>query len=230
MQRPENPFGSRFTRPGALPFLPPNSGSHSHDLSASQAGNAWLENLVQQLLSRPRSAIVGPHGCGKTTLLRLLEERVETSFGENLVTATLRIGETAQPLWDGLENLLRTMSKQNDQSTLGLLVIDGYEQLNWLGRRQLAWRIYQRPIRLLVTAHQPPNGIQIIANLHPDASVARRLAHYLLSDFPEFSASLETVFQSAWQAAGGNTRDVWAILYEWFESQLHQSSQGPNSP
>lgn len=92
----------------------------------------WDELLDRLAAHGWRAAVVGPHGCGKTTLLEDLAGRL-AGRGWCVRTATLRRGDRrlgavrAAELFDGLN--------RGD-----LLLVDGAEQLNrfswWLLRRR----------------------------------------------------------------------------------------------
>lgn len=241
VQRPENPFGSHYTRPGALPFLLPD---------ALGSEEQWLEQLLSKVLSEPRTAIVGPHGSGKSTLLSLIREQLSRDFSGPVEQVTLRIGQPHTELWQQLARLIESLKntshvvdlvkdpgeppsttgsltrsttteiKTNDDP-VGVMIIDGFEQLGWLGRMQLAWKLRPHSIRLLVTAHQSPLGFDVLVKLDGDKAIAQKLAKWLLQDFPELLPLMDQQFEAFWTQAQGNVRDLWAILYDWFEVNLH---------
>jgi hypothetical protein len=196
-QRPANPFGSRFTRPGALPFLPSIAGANS------------LDQFADQILQSTRSAIVGPHGSGKTTLLHALCNT--PAFQHRAISPdqiiVLRQGESHAHLWDHLTNCPQS----------ALVILDGYEQLScWQRLRFVRWgRRQSTP--LLVTSHHPLRLFTCHRHTPPSLPVARKLAESLLSDHPHLVDSLLADFDELWQASQGNMRDLWSTLYDRYE-------------
>ena len=205
-QRPENPFSSRFTKPGVLPFLTP-AGFANPQLELSHL-LAHLGYVLET--ARPRLAIIGPHGTGKTTLIRCVQAGLSQHFKGQIVETTLRLGQKQVDLWSKVKTLDAT----------SLLIVDGYEQLGWLGRTRLSLSQRSRSFGLLVTSHQPPVGFSVIATTKPDKQVAKRLTEFLLRDIKDSRFLPENEFQRCWQDSKGNMRTLWAKLYDWFELQL----------
>lgn len=196
-QRPANPFGSRYTRPGALPFVLPVSTNHS------------LEQTAQQTLCAGRTAIVGPHGSGKTTLLHALCQtesfRQQAILPEQIIV--LRQGESNVHLWQELTNCPQRP----------LLILDGYEQLTWWQRPRLLLWCRRHKVPLLVTSHRPLRGFATLKHAPPSLPIARQLAESLLIDHPHLTAALLADFDTLWQTCGGNMRDLWSTLYDRYE-------------
>lgn len=200
--RPENPFSTRYTRPGALPYLPAEGG-----LPLTPA------DVAARVQTHPRSCITGPHGTGKTTLLIHLRGPLDRLSEHPSQLVTLRIGDGSAELWQVLATVPRG----------GILIVDGYEQLTLIDRWRLIYRAWRRDIRLLVTAHRPPWGFHRLADTGTPQSIARQLATLLLSEFPEQREAMLKRFDQRWRAAEGNIRQLWATLYEDFEDQLPPS-------
>ena len=125
-----NPFCTRFTRPGELAFL--FDGAES------------LETIASCLKRHRACQIVGPHGSGKTTLLESLQSHLQQT-GQRVV----RIVQN-----DGNRSINATKQEIGSWSESTLVVIDGFEQLSWLRRRQLIKKANQGRFRLLVTTHR----------------------------------------------------------------------------
>ena len=200
--RPENPFGTRHTRPGALPYITGNGGQRIDP-----------EALARQVADQPRAAIVGPHGTGKTTLLTVVRPHLEAEAPDRCGWTTLRIGERPTELW-------HTLARLPDDGTI---IIDGYEQLGLVQRLRLIATARRRRIRLLVTAHRPPAMFTVVARTGTSRQIARRLAAILLERFPAQREAMLGAFDRQWDAANGNIRQLWATLYDDYEYQLAQT-------
>lgn len=196
--RPENPFGTRYTRPGTLPFL---AGSDGAAIDAAR--------LAREAIGRRRSAIVGPHGTGKTTLLTQMRPYLDADAGR-CRSITLRSGEVSTELW-------RTLSTVPSS---GMLIVDGYEQMGSVEQLRLIVTAWRRRVRMLVTAHRPPRLFAVVARTGTSRQTARLLAAMLLEEFPAHREIMLRGFDEHWDDAEGNIRQLWATLYEQFEHQL----------
>jgi replication-associated recombination protein RarA len=169
--------------------------------------------------------LVGPHGCGKSTLARAIanSKSIRGEFGwtrmlilrrENVVKTSLQELETVWLNSDSQAHMLR-----------GLLLLDGIESVNPFQRWALFRNCRQRRIGLLLTTHRPMLRVPIIATLKPTLSMLQVLVEQLLSQttshipIEQLQANftpqrLETVFA----ATGGNLREALMLLYDDYEN------------
>ncbi|MCE9606905.1 MAG: hypothetical protein K8U03_18635 [Planctomycetia bacterium] len=188
-----NPFSSRFVRPGALPFLFPSG------LSAAA--------LVERFLSaNRRGQIVGPHGAGKSTLLASLV-REFTARGERVQLIELHDGQRRLKLTEPLTP--RT-----------ILCLDGYEQLSFLSRVQVACSVRRHDCGLLLTTHTPvcfPVRLPTLFEVCPSVATAVQLATELLARHSAAGTAgdiapeeVERLFSNE----GRNMRELFFRLYD----------------
>ncbi len=198
-----NPFSTRFTRPGAIPFC----------FAAAGAVDAWTDGdqpRLDQLVSRLRAEnwrgqIVGPHGSGKTTLVHSLLPRLEAA-GRRPHLITLRDGQRGVP---------RRSWPSRPLVSRDLVLIDGYEQLSWLGRLAVWLRCLRSGAGLLVTTHRPVR-LPEIYRTGTNLPLAEHLARRLLAGNPRLEPG---AVASAYEAARGDLRETWFRLYDLYESR-----------
>ena len=109
-------------------------------------GLSWEALLDRLALLRYRAAIVGPHGHGKTTLLKELAPRLEER-GFRIRCLMLHEGERRLGR-DRRKILFRDLAPHD------LLCVDGAEQLGRWAWQALRWRS-RAAGGLLITAHRP---------------------------------------------------------------------------
>ena len=126
-----NPFATRCVRPGAIDYLfPPECGA---------------EQLVRRLgENRWWGEIIGPHGSGKSTLL------------ETLVPHLRRAGRRVErfTLHQGQRRLQIEPAAARGWNADTQIIVDGFEQLSWWGRRRMKGLGVRIGCGLLVTAHR----------------------------------------------------------------------------
>lgn len=194
-----NPFATRHTHPGAIPFFFP-------------AGTT-LKGLVRRLAqSNGRGEIVGGHGSGKSTLLAHLLEALE-EVGQRPLRFTLR---------DGQRRLPSQWKDAADKATS--LAIDGYEQLSFLSRWRLKRHCRRNGLGLLVTAHTT-TGLPTLYRTSCDVDVARRIVSHLLRREHPASFSAEEIPRLL-QAHHGNLREMLFSLYDHFEEGKARDESG----
>ncbi len=150
-----NPFSTRHTRPGAIPYRFPDS--------------VTVGQLVERLRSHKWwGQILGPHGTGKTTLLHSLLPALRDA-DRQVELFTVHAGQRKLEL-----DAART-SKWNAATQV---IVDGYEQLNWLARLRLKRRV-PRPRRRPTGHHAPQprsaNGVAGATELRDGHSACRRI-------------------------------------------------------
>jgi len=256
--RPENPFSSRRTRPGALPYR--SSSAESLSEKGSEKGSDPLRQgaktsaidvppqgrtpfqrgsetcseetgvvtgpLIERIMARRRTAIIGPHGSGKTTLLATLCRQLESGIAPPRTLTLAFHNDQSQAMHRGR---LRAALEVAQRDRIGLVIVDGYEQLRWLARCLLNRHQRRWGYHLLVTSHRPLRSFQTIHHTSAERHVAERLLAQLLERYPAQEEAITARFPAAWDRCGGDFRKLWSLLYDDFE-RLIGNARGRETP
>ncbi len=203
-----NPFSTRFIRPGAVPFLFPT------EQTGAKQNLAALVDKLSSLGSRAQ--IVGPHGSGKSTLVRqLIAVLARRDLPSHLVT--LHDGERRMPAgWEAAAQHIAA-----EHTAVRLIIVDGYEQLGAWSRWALQFRCRSRGWQLLVTAHRDV-GLPILFRTATDLATARSIVAHLVA--PSDNNIDETSIADSFAAARGNVRDMLFALYDRYEQRTRHGS------
>ena len=71
-----------------------------HDICKSYGDKQIIKDFTYIFLKNDRIGIIGPNGCGKTTLMKIIAGRLEQDAGERVVGATIKIGYYSQMIED----------------------------------------------------------------------------------------------------------------------------------
>jgi hypothetical protein len=190
----DNPFSSRYVRPGAIPFL------FDADLSA--------ESLVARLRDAGwRGEVIGPHGAGKSSLVQTLLPALQVA-GRKPELIQLHAGARRLPAsWRELAAL----------PAGAVIVVDGYEQLSRWTRFRLARLCAKSGYGLVVTSHTPM-GLPTLYEFGVRRAAAHAVVEWLLRD-RRVSANPITAsdIDEAFDACGGNIRETLFRLYDVYE-------------
>lgn len=225
--RRSNPFATRFIRPGALVFVRPDAdgfgrpdadgsghpdadgfGRTDADVDAetnTEAGGPLAERFGQLR----QAAITGPHGNGKSTLLRTLLPYLRPQFPH---IHMWRLNRGQRPPAALLAHVARCGPER-------LLIIDGFEQLPRMLRFIIPRWMRFRGGSLLVTSHAPVSGLETLWQAALTHALARRLTLGLLADYEDCRPALMACFERHWQSGQRNLRDLWFAMYDDFERQ-----------
>lgn len=201
-----NPFSTRFTRPGAIPFRFDNQ-EHERIIVETFAES----NFIAQ--------IVGPHGSGKTTLVRVLEPHLKTWFGKIKYVTIRKFGKRLI-----VESKFAVFS-DNESSKPHLLVVDGIESLTGLNRWLMKTWCKRNKTGLLATVHRPGNGFPTIATLRPNSSTFLAICDWLQHP-SKHKLDHETCLQ-AFKIANGNFREAFMTLYDQYELEAARLRRDP---
>jgi hypothetical protein len=193
----DNPFASRHVRPGALPFLF-GPGESLAQLVERLAGHSWW------------GQVVGPHGSGKSTLLAAVLPELERA-GRRPLAARLNQQNRipGEEVWQVAEGAVPRM-----------LVIDGYEQLSWRGRRRLKAACRRNGHGLLVSCHRGL-GLPPLYRTAVTVELARRVLDRLLTP-GQRQALGKLDLGRALAGCGGNLREVLFDLYDFYEERTRR--------
>lgn len=69
-----------------------------HDISKSYGDKKLMEDFTYIFLKNDRVGFVGHNGCGKTTLMKIIDQRLEPDSGEVIIGQTIKIGYYSQEI------------------------------------------------------------------------------------------------------------------------------------
>lgn len=196
-----NPFRARQLYPGRLPyFFPPG---------------VDINDLIQRYLENScHGQIVGPHGSGKSTLLYMLAEEFHR---RDYQVVTVRLSPSNRKLPPIVEPKLPRC----------VLIVDGYEQASWWGRRRFIRQSHRLGWGLLVSTHGSL-GLPTLWETSVTHETARRIVDALThlelplsaedTDDNEFMVP-STLIAELLDQHGNDMREVLFSLYDWFQRQ-----------
>ena len=161
---------------------------------------SWECHLAKLQLLSFRAAIVGPQGCGKTTLLEELDQRLPAAF--DVTTFHVFLPQEKQLHERMLMEALEASAKDK------ILLVDGIERLSFFQRRRL-YRETRNRTGLVVNVHskcQLPTWIKC----RPSVSLLFSLLGELGLNTPEIGDAAEIYFRKF----RGNVREVFRSLYD----------------
>jgi len=196
-EKGENPFSASFVRPGAIRY--------------QFADGESAASLVDRFLAAGRRGqIIGPHGVGKSTLLSSLRDEF-IARGETAIHFELHDGQ-------------RSLAKPVEIAPRAIVCVDGYEQLSYASRIELALSVKRKTCGLLITTHRAvwfPARLPVLIELRPSVDAAVKLAmsvlerHGVASSAGGISpAEIERIFFEV----GGDMRELFFRLYDLYES------------
>jgi hypothetical protein len=163
---------------------------------------SWPALLDRLGTMRFRGAIVGPHGCGKTTLLEDLCVQLEAD-GHRV--DGLRINSESAGRW---ERPLACLERCAVAETI--VVIDGAEQIGW-------WRWQRVLLRshlwrgLIITTHRA-GRLPLLFECQPQFEMLRDMVRHLAPHLPE---TLTSRLPELYREHQGNLRLCLRSLYDW---------------
>lgn len=214
-----NPFSTSRVRP--------NNNRYRFELdpaSERQASQRFLEHLLTTLEQYRRAAIVGPHGTGKTTLLRSIEPSLQSYFDH-----VCWIALSSQRRHNIHELLANIDPNMEGSSQRVCMIVDGYEQLRWLDRILLVRHVKAASfLSLVVTSHTKSRLIPQVRETRCDVAMAKKLTEEKLDEVPEpLRSKLWSYFEQKLEATSRhplNLRDLWFTMYDEFEKHKPQES------
>jgi hypothetical protein len=211
---PNNPFATRFVRPGALPYVFP-PGVDACRLVQHLRGNRWW------------GQIIGPHGHGKSTLLQTLLPELRAS-GRDARLIVMRGHERAgkitrlNPLRVLRVERLPGTQQATPWTETTQVIVDGYEQMSWSARLRLRRHCRKHRAGLLVTSHKSM-GMPLVWETMTSPSLAERLARRLLQSADYADITANDVLE-AFHRNRGDLRETWFHLYDIYESRVRRAA------
>lgn len=173
----------------------------------------WQNLSYQQIETRLKeldytASIVGPHGSGKTALLRHLEERLSQN---RISTKMLFISLDVKVPWPAIKEAIYSIPPR------GVLFFDGANHLPFLRFRQLRWTIRKQHIGLIITSHSE-GLLPTLTQCQPQLTLLTELVERLL---PNDETIAPLYLESLFKKHSGNLRDcLWKLYDEYAERNL----------
>lgn len=160
-----------------------------------------VDGVMRKLAERRyRGAIVGPHGTGKTTLLREIGDRL------------IGMGLSPMPLFMNSEDrgtLPRSWRSAFRTAGHGdALLLDGYDLLPFWARAKLLYATGGASA-VIVTTHRRC-ALRTIARTHSSPALLQQL----VTQLTDAEAADRIDCESLWHQHGGNLRDALRTLYD----------------
>jgi hypothetical protein len=198
MDPADNPFSSRFIRPGAIPYR-----FRENDSSLAALYERWKQcSHVAQ--------IRGDHGSGKSTLLASLARHFETDGFQ------LRTHVMAEVPRD-----VRTLLADQGWTPRTVVVVDGYERLSWWSRCQLRFKRWAAGAKILLTTHVDL-GFPNVCTLRPTADDVIDLVRYLQRD-RQFLVTDDDA-RAAFTRHPSNVREALFELFDVYERRIRETA------
>lgn len=194
---PSNPFATHHVKSGALSYRFPESEGIDAVLQRLRRHQYWGQ-------------IIGPHGTGKTTLLRSLCSQWQ-SLNRRPLLISLQNRQARLPAldWSGLPI--------NTQ-----IIVDGYEQLHGLHKLKLHAQAYRFGFGLLVTSHQVVRGLPVIHRTHASPELLRQLVDELGGNLDRHQ------IDRCYERSNHNIREALMLLYDEWRTHHDHSGIGGN--
>lgn len=178
-------------RPRDNPFRSEQIDALSYRPQSDTLDTVW-QRLVE---AKYRGAILGPHGHGKSTLMRQLQQRLDASHGRPVRFVQVMAGGT---------NVKEVAAHVSEEE--GLLLIDGYDLMPWT----LRWLARQRE-QVLVTSHERV-WLPTLTRCATSPALLSALIHELSPAWAE--ALGEAGVAALYGQHDGNLRDALRALYD----------------
>jgi energy-coupling factor transporter ATP-binding protein EcfA2 len=176
------------------------------------------ERLVAQLAAAKWCGeIVGPHGSGKSTLLETLKPCLAAA-GRSVSAVTLR---------DRQRRLPKSFLRESLASSRPLIIVDGYEQLDWPSRLLLRWRCRRGSAGLVVASHAA-TGLPLLYRTRPTLQIAEQLVSTLTARNPSPITATDVAASHA--CHGSNLRELLFALYDRHEGLVGTARTTAASP
>lgn len=211
---PANPFAVRHHAPGAVDFI----------FEAARGAGSAAELLAQFARNRHRGELRGPHGTGKSTLLRALELCAQ-AHGHAVVRVAIRESDP-QPFW--IWKLDAWLARQTQPWPLpaapsgwprALVFVDGAELLGRAAWWSLRWQCHRQGLGLLATTHRS-SGLPTLYRTQVGAELAQCVAAKVLAASPHTPRLVEAAeARQALAATHGDMREALFKLYDLYETR-----------
>jgi hypothetical protein len=184
-----NPFSTRFTRPGGIPFRFPPGMSPELLVERLRQNNWWGQ-------------VLGGHGSGKSALIAALAPAIQRA-GRQVILIELHDAQRRMPADFGA-----------DVSRPTVMIVDGCEQLARWNRFRLKRLCRRWGLGLVVTSHRSL-GLPDLFHTAVGPELAQEIVRSLLADEASLVAAEEVA--ACMDHHQGNLREVLFDLYDLYE-------------
>ncbi|QDT04077.1 hypothetical protein K227x_24650 [Rubripirellula lacrimiformis] len=184
-----------------------------------------MQSIAHRLLQHSVTAVVGPHGTGKSTLLTGLVDMLRPQFP---AIASVQLCNPECTGWLRRHRHRRSAARtareaQTSLASGGWLIVDGAEQLSRQSWSRLCRRICHRGQTLLATSHQPLPGAIELHRTGNSAELIRSLTDDLIAGAtmpiaPATRNQIDGELRARQLAGVTNVRDLWFDLYDIVQS------------